>query len=123
MKREFTGSVLLSHRWPYDNCSSNGPLQVGTRFTFKSRGKDHETRVTALEPGARIELTSTQGGVTAVYAYGVRPNGDGTVVTLEAVCSATGWWKLIHPLIAFAMKKSDSSQLANLKAAMARRSA
>ena len=88
--------------------TAEGPLEIGTRFTFRSRGKQRETRVTALDPGRRIALTSTQGGVT------------GTQLSLHAVCEATGAWKLLHPLIAFAMKQSDSSQLAKLKAAMDR---
>ena len=95
-----------------------GPLEIGTRLSFTARGKERETRVTALEPGRQIALTSTQGGVTATYSYALAPDGDGTEVTLEAVCQATGAWRLLHPVIALAMKHSDSSQLANLKSAM-----
>ena len=97
-----------------------GALEVGTRFRFEARGKERETRVTALDPGKRIALTSTQGGVTATYTYVVEPAGNGTEVTLDAVCEAAGVWKLIHPIIVIAMKRSDSSQLANLKAAFTR---
>lgn len=101
--------------------TAQGPLKIGTRFSFKARGKERETRVTTLDPGKQIGLTSTQGGVTATYTDSVTPAGDATKVTLQAVCKATGFWKLLHPMILFAMKKSDSSQLANLKAAMNRR--
>ena len=59
--------------------------------------------------------------MTATYEYTVAPAGDGTEITLKAVCKAEGLWKLLHPMIVVAMRKSDSSQLANLKAAMARR--
>jgi len=100
--------------------TTEGPLEIGTHFSFNARGKERETRVTALEPGKQIALTSTQGGVTAVYTYSLAPAGDGTEVTLNAMCEATGFWKLLHPMIAIAMKQSDSSQLANLKAAMSR---
>ncbi|MEE8272238.1 MAG: SRPBCC family protein [Alphaproteobacteria bacterium] len=99
---------------------TQGPLEIGTRFRFMARGKQRETRVTALDPGKRIALTSTQGGVTATYTYSATPAGDGTEVTLKAVCNATGFCTLIHPVIVLAMKKSDSSQLANLKLAMGR---
>ena len=102
---------------------TEGPMEIGTRFSFKARGKERETRVTALEPGKRIALTSTQGGVTAVYTYSLAPDGTGTEIKLEAVCEATGFWKLLHPMIAIAMKHSDSSQLADLRAAMNRRGA
>ncbi len=43
--------------------TTQGPLKIGTTFRFKARGKEHETRVTAFEPGKRIAVTSTQGGV------------------------------------------------------------
>jgi len=89
--------------------TAEGPPAVGTEFTFGSRGKSRETRVTALDPGTRFALTSTQGGVSATYAYSLAPDGDGTRVTLDAVCEATGLWTLLHPLIAFARKQSDSS--------------
>ncbi len=76
--------------------------------------------MTALDPGKLIALTSTQGGVTATYTYSLARDGDGTEVTLKAVCKATGFWKLLHPVIVLAMKKSDSLQLTNLKLAMGR---
>jgi hypothetical protein len=98
--------------------TTQAPVSVGTRLKFRARGKERETRVTALDPGRRIALTSTQGGVTATYTYTVAPAGDGTEVTLDAVCRTSGVWKLLHPLIVFAMRRSDSSQLADLKAAM-----
>lgn len=95
-----------------------GPIEIGTRLSFRARGKERMSRVSALEPGRQLALTSTQGGVTATYTYALAPDGDGTEVTLEAVCQATGAWRLLHPVIAMAMKRSDSSQLANLKLAM-----
>ncbi len=97
---------------------NQGPIEVGPRFRFKARGKERESEVTALEPGRRIALTSTQGGVTATDVYSLAPIGNSTEVTLNAVCEATGFWKLIHPIIVFAMKKSDSSHLARLKTAI-----
>ena len=96
----------------------DGPLAIGTRLQFKSRGKLRDSRVTALDPGRRIALTSTQGGVTATYTYALEPAKEGTEITLHAACTATGFWKLLHPVIVMAMRKSDSSHLANLKSAM-----
>ena len=99
---------------------TQGPLNVGSRFRFKARGKARESEVTAWEPGKCIALTSTQGGVTATYTYSLVSTDDGTEITLHAVCRATGFWKLLHPIIVFAMKKSDSSHLAKIKAAITR---
>lgn len=95
--------------------ADDGPLENGTRLAFMSRGKQRESRITAFEPDRKLALTSTQGGVTATYAYSLAPMGDGTQVTLDADCRATGLWKLLHPVIVIAMKKADSPQLKNLK--------
>ncbi len=92
------------------------PLETGTVLKFHARGKDRETRVTALETGRKLALTSTQGGVTATYEYLLTPSGGGTEITLNAACKAAGLWKIIHPLIVVAMRAADSPQLANLKA-------
>jgi len=93
-----------------------GPVEVGTNLTFDARGKQRASQVSDLDPGQRLALTSTQGGVTATYTYSVAPSDAGTEMTLHAVCRATGFWKLLHPLIVFAMRKSDGPQLSNLKA-------
>ena len=95
-----------------------GPLAVGTRYTFRSRGKLRETSVSGFDAGRKIALTSRQGGVTATYTYTVRSDGDGANVSLDAECQASGLWVLLHPLIAVAMKRADSRQLACLAAAM-----
>ena len=95
-------------------------LETGSALTFHARGKARESRVTALEKGKRLALTSTQGGVTATYEYSLVPVADGAEVTLNAKCEATGVWKLLHPVIVIAMRKADSPQLANLKALIER---
>ena len=100
---------------------TGGALGVGARFKFKARGKERETEVTAWEPGRRLALTSTQGGVTATYEYSLLPSSSGsTELRLEASCHAQGLWKLLHPLVVLAMKRSDSSHLTKLKRAMDR---
>ena len=99
----------------------DGPLEVGTQLRFRARGKERISRVTEFVPEERITLTSTQGGITATYTYALTQSGEGTEATLDATCEASGTWKLLHPLIVFAMKRSDSSHLANLKKAMERR--
>jgi hypothetical protein len=65
-----------------------------------------------------MALTSRQGTVTATYTYSLQAQGNRTEVRLDAICEASGLWSLIHPVIVFAMKRSDSSQLARLKQAI-----
>ena len=97
---------------------TSGGLGLGTRFRFRSRGHVHHTVVTEFEARQKIALTSTQGGITATYVYRVLPSGCGSTITLDATCTAQGYWKLLRPLIAYAMKRGDSRQLANLAAVM-----
>ena len=95
-----------------------GPLRVGQRLRFKSRGKTRLSEITGLQTGNSIALTSTQGGITATYTYHLEPDEEGTRMTLTAVCSATGGWKLLHPLIVFAMRRSDGTHLEQLREAL-----
>ena len=92
------------------------PVGEGTKLYFTARGNSHATTVTRWEPCRALTLESIQGGVTAVYAYTFTELDGVTQVQLEASCSARGWfWKLLLPLIAFFMKRSDSGQLVALK--------
>ena len=94
----------------------DGPLAVGSILKFNARGKVHESRISALVANKKLGLTSTQGGVTAVYLYELAPVNEGTQVTLSAGCEAVGFWKLLKPVINLAMKKADQVQLARLEA-------
>lgn len=100
------------------NQTSDGPLGVGTRFVFRARGADHVTEVTAYEPLQQISLTSTQGGITATYDYLLKDIGEDTELILNARCEASGLWRLVHPLVVYAMKRSDAPQVQNVKAAL-----
>lgn len=100
------------------NQTSDGPLGVGTRFVFRARGADHVTEVTAYEPLQQISLTSTQGGITATYNYLLKDIGEDTELILNARCEASGLWRLVHPLVVYAMKRSDAPQVQNVKAAL-----
>lgn len=73
-----------------------------------------ESEVVQFARGRSIALESTQGGITAVYRYDIEPLEGGSRITLDVTCEATGFWKLLHPVIVRAMKKSDSSHLRRL---------
>jgi len=99
---------------------TEGPIGRGTRLGFNARGRAHETQVTEFEAGRRLTLASNQGGVTATYAYKIEPEGSGSRVSLDAACVARGLWRVLHPLISYAMRRADSGQVALLKAAFER---
>ncbi len=87
----------------------------GAQLLFDVRGQSHVTTIVTWDPPTRLGLSSTQGGVTAVYEYTFTPTDDGTRMQLEAQCSASGWaWKLMLPLISWMMERTDRKQLAAL---------
>lgn len=92
------------------------PVGEGTRLAFRARGAARESTIVAWSPPRRLILRSTQGGITATYAYTLEPEDGGTRLTLSARCEARGLgWRLASPLIRHLMKRSDSGQVAALK--------
>lgn len=95
---------------------AKGPNEVGTELVFRARGKDRPSSIAAIEPGRAITLRSVQGGVTADYRYRVEPVSETvTDVHLDADCSTAGIWSAVGPLLRLMMKRTDSSQLEDLK--------
>ncbi|MET0998187.1 MAG: SRPBCC family protein [Marmoricola sp.] len=106
-----------------DALHTEGPTAAGTVMVFTARGKERRGQIAALDPGRSITLRSTQGGVTADYAYECVPEGRATRVSLVADCSTTGAMRLLGPLIRFAIRRADSGQLESFAATFARTSA
>ena len=92
-----------------------GPLRTGSALTFRARGAERSSSVAAFEPERLIALQSTQGAFTATYRYGLRAEGGATIVSLRAECSASGWMRLLAPLIRTLIRQSDRGQLALLR--------
>jgi uncharacterized protein YndB with AHSA1/START domain len=101
-----------------ESMRADGPLVPGTELRFVARGKDRTSTIAAVEPGRSLTLRSVVGGVTADYAYTVRPAsaGGATVVGLEALVGTRGIMTLLAPMIRGAIAREDRVQLANLKA-------
>ena len=97
------------------------PLAEGSRLittlaSARGKGQAREARIVAWEPESRFALASEEGGVSAIYEYRCAPSQHGTRVTLDARCTARGFpWRLLHPLIAYLMARSDGGQLKALK--------
>ena len=107
-----------AHRWMdgVDSLRAEGATEVGTRLTFRSRGKDRASTIADLQPGRSVRLRSEQGGVTADYLYRLDPVDDQrTRVELVADCSTGGAWRLVGPLLRALLRRADGNQLDNLK--------
>ncbi len=107
-----------AHRWMGEVTfvDASGPIEAGTELRFETRGKTITTQVVGYEAERSLVLRSTQGPVTAEYAYALVPEGDGTRVTLEATCEARGFAALFAPFIRGAIRKTDGGQITALKA-------
>jgi uncharacterized protein YndB with AHSA1/START domain len=106
-----------------DAISADGPTAVGTRLTFRTRGKEHVSVITALDPGRSMTLRSVQGGVTADYTYTLAPDGAGSRLTLTADVRTRGPWTLLAPIVRTAMRRTDGDQLGALQRQLADASA
>ncbi|MDY7106860.1 MAG: SRPBCC family protein [Actinomycetota bacterium] len=107
-----------AHRWMtgIDGIRANGDTAPGTTLTFHARGKDRPAEIASLVPGRAVTVRSTQGGVTADYAYEVSPVDDATTrVTLVADCRTSGLWAALSPLVRRALRRTDGGQLDELK--------
>lgn len=102
-----------------DAVRAQGPLAVGSTIAFTARGKERVATVAALEPGRRVTLRSVQGGVTADYTYECVAHDGGTRVDLVADCSMRGPVRLLGPVIRYAVRRADGSQLAAFAATFA----
>lgn len=88
---------------------------IGSRFQLRlavaGGGREREIEIVAWEPNHRLTLSSVEGGVSASYEYTLRARGNRTEIVLRAECSATGLWKLLHPLLRYKMRRLDGDQL------------
>ena len=102
--------------------SADGDTAEGTHIRFRTRGADRDSLIASCEPGRSIVLRSQQGGVTADYVYSLEPVGEtATRVTLVAECNFSGLhYRLLAPLIRFAIRRTDGGQIADLKRLMER---
>lgn len=100
-----------------ESMSIEGETVEGARVRFFTRGKHRDSLITHCEPGHAITLRSQQDGVTADYTYSLESVGESqTRVSLVAECEFSGLrYRLLGPLIRFAIGRTDGGQIAALK--------
>ena len=100
-----------------ESMSIEGETVEGAHIRFHTRGQDRDSVITHCDPGRSITLRSQQGGVTADYTYSIEALGaSSSRVSLEAECHFSGLlFRLLGPLIGFAIRRTDGGQIAALK--------
>jgi carbon monoxide dehydrogenase subunit G len=101
---------------------TEGPVGVGTRYreTRLMNGKEAhaELEVVAYEPGQTYAMKNLTEGIETVYRYTFHPEADGTRVDLACEVKASGFKKLMLPLVASILRKEDGDHLQRLKQAL-----
>jgi carbon monoxide dehydrogenase subunit G len=100
-----------------ESMHADGETAVDTPISFRTRGKEQTSTITELTPERSVTLTSTQGPVTAAYAYTLERLGDDrTRISLIADVEVRGPLALTAPALRRAIKRTDNVQLDRLKA-------
>ena len=95
------------------------PVALGSRMRFVARFLGRELaytyEVVELEPGRRLVMRTAQGPFPMETTYTWEPHGDGsTRMTLRNRGEPAGFSKLVAPLMATAMRRANTKDLANL---------
>lgn len=103
------------------------PATVGSRFAFTARFLGRELNytyeVTEAVPNQRLVMRTAQGPfpMETTYAWEDGPN-DSTLMTLRNRGEPSGFSRIVGPVIAAAMKRANSKDLAKLKSILETRS-
>lgn len=96
------------------------PLALGSRLAFVARflGRRlaYTYEVVTLEPGARLVMRTAEGPFPMETTYTFEAEGDGTRVTLRNRGEPAGFSRAVAPLMARAMRRANTRDLACLKA-------
>ena len=95
------------------------PVQVGSRMDFVARflGRRlaYTYEITELEPRARLVMRTAQGPFPMETTYTWSAGGEtSTTMTLRNAGQPAGFSKLLAPLMAPAMRRANTKDLANL---------
>lgn len=93
---------------------AEGPTQVGTRLSYKTRGDTFHSTITELDEQRKLTLRTEHGSVTADYTYDLEAVAEGTRISLNATCQLSGhqWF---GPILRLMMRLTDGKQIKKLK--------
>ena len=95
-----------------------GSLSAMNPVMFDARGKTYETVVTRFQAPIELELESNQGPFTARYRYQLESAGHKTRLVITITFAANGLARLIKPMVAAAVWKTDQDQGGRIAAAV-----
>jgi uncharacterized protein YndB with AHSA1/START domain len=120
----YTADPTNAPDW-YDNIESvewetEPPVEVGSRMTFvarfMSRRLTYTYEVVELVPGERLVMRSAEGPFPMETTYTWVPTADGyTRMTLRNQGEPAGFFRLVAPIMAAAMRRANTKDLDQLK--------
>jgi hypothetical protein len=119
----YAGNPTNAPEW-YANISSvewqtPPPVAVGSRMAFVAdflgRRLAYTYEVTELVPGERLVMRTAQGPFPMETTYTWAPADDGTRMTLRNRGRPSGFSAVARPVMAAAMKRANTKDLARLK--------
>jgi hypothetical protein len=124
----YAGDPTHAPEW-YANIASvewrtEPPVRVGSEMDFVARflGRRlaYTYRVVELVEGERLVMETAQGPFPMRTSYTWAPAGDGTRMTLRNTGTPTGFGRVSAPVMAAAMRRATTKDLARLKALLER---
>lgn len=95
------------------------PVAVGSRMdfvaSFLGRRLEYTYEVVELVPGERLVMRTSQGPFPMQTTYTWGPEGAGTRMTLRNTGEPSGFSRVAAPVMATAMRRAMTKDLANLK--------
>ena len=120
----YAGDPTNAPEW-YTNIRSvqwrtDPPVRVGSEMDFVAqflgRRLAYTYRVVELVDGERLVMETADGPFPMRTTYTWEPAGDGTRMTLRNTGTPTGFGKVSAPVMAAAMRRATTKDLARLKA-------
>lgn len=124
----FAGDPTNAPRW-YANIKSvvwvtAPPIALGSKMTFVAQflGKrlEYTYEIVELVPSSRLVMRTAQGPFPMETTYTWEARGTSTFMTLRNRGQPSGFSKLLAPVMAAAMRRETTKDLARLKAVLER---
>jgi hypothetical protein len=97
----------------------SGPIQVGSTGTFSMPGPFRgpvRYELTDLEPGRQVTYRLEHPAFSWTAVMGAMPEAEGSRLATSGAFRLHGFWRLLQPVVAREVSRSEAAELVRLKA-------